>query len=1077
MLKRFLSLPFILCAISGFAQTNNSYDPLQAPNSFQSANNPNYWKNKLPDGAYWQQDVHYSIKANVDETTDIIDGTETLVYTNNSPDTLTFVYFHLYQQAFQPGSYLDNLQFQNNVIAEWGKYERDGLGTKVSSVKIDGQDVQVTYDNTIMRIDLPTPLLPNKAATFELAFKTYFDGGGDVERRMKTFDAWGNKHYDGVHWYPRISVYDRKFGWTTDQHLGKEFYGDFGCFDVELTFASNFVIEATGFLVNRDEALPESLRKKLDIKNFAQKPWNSEPSIIIPYKLDEHKTWIYHAENVHDFAFTADPTYRIGEAEWNGIKCYAVVQEPHAAGWQNAAEYTAKIIKTFSEDIGMYTYHKMVVADARDGMEYPMLTLDGGWDPQYRSLLVHEVGHNWFFGQVGTNETYRAFMDEGFTQFLTTWGMMKIDGDTVVTRRYGKKQKYLKKYTKPELAIDSEVYNGYMWAAIPGKDPQLNTHSDGFGGALQHGGGYGQVYNKTAVMLYNLQYVLGDDLFLDAMKHYFEQWKIAHPYPNDFRNSFIQYTKVDLNWFFDQWLETNKSIDYAIKKVRKGDGENAFEITFERKGRMQMPLDFTVIARDGKEHHFLIPNTVFEKETEATILPKWLGWDKLYPTYTAKVTIPEGIKNVLIDPSNRLADVYMLNNSKKLQVEYDLDHHIYNPANWKKYNINSRPEFWWNGYDGVKAGMHMNGHYRHYKHIFDVTGWFNTGLGQNLHPQFVNDDAVNNDFDNFSYRVNYKTALDKLGQGFNIKLHASSMAGLNTYQGGFEKAARNGKTSLYFHFKSMIRPDSADLAYLLYPEEWDVNRYNNTANLGLDHKYEYVRGNGEINVHLRSSSLGSDYEYSQMSATVKNSTKLGKLRFNSRVFAQYGTGSSTPDESALFLAGANPEQMMDSKYTRSTGFFDHAFFGYGKSTDHFHAGGGLNLRGYSGYSATFVDDNDSVRFVHKGHSGAAVNMELELQNLIGKAFGRLGRLFNLKYYLFADAGIINANLPQEDLFFADFRADAGIGAALTVRHWGYLNDIKPLTIRFDMPFVLNRVPFAENNYVLPRWIIAVNRAF
>ena len=138
------------------------------------------------------------------------------------------------------------------------------------------------------------------------------------------FNSYGSKHYNGCHWYPRIACYDRKFGWTTDQHLGREFYGDFGTYDVTLDFASNYIVEATGYLLNRDEVLPPDLREKLDIKNFADKPWGEKPSVIIPYEEGKRKQWRFYAENVHDFAFTADPNYRIGEAEWNGIKAYSI---------------------------------------------------------------------------------------------------------------------------------------------------------------------------------------------------------------------------------------------------------------------------------------------------------------------------------------------------------------------------------------------------------------------------------------------------------------------------------------------------------------------------------------------------------------------------------------------------------------------------------------------------------------------------------------------------------------------------------------------------------------------------------
>ena len=346
----------------------------------------------------------------------------------------------------------------------------------------------------------------------------------------------------------------------------------------------------------------------------------SAPSIIIPYdsSANARKTWKYHAVNVHDFAFTADPTYRIGESEWNGIKIIALAQEPNAALWQNAADYTAKIIKTNSEDFGMYVYPKMVVADARDGMEYPMLTLDGGYDPNYRDLFTHEVGHNWFFGMLGTNETYRAFMDEGFTQFLTCWTYERIDGKE---RIEGVPSSwYVKKFIQPDYIRNTEVYLPYMLDAIHGEETNISKHSNDFNTALRHGGGYRQVYFKTAVMLYNLQYVLGDELFLKAMQHYVSQWKICHPYPEDFRNSIIQYTHVDLNWFFDEWLESSKTIDYKITSVKSQKLPGEYTINFSRKGQMQMPIDFSVIDKNDSTYKVHIPNTWFIKKTDAKVL-------------------------------------------------------------------------------------------------------------------------------------------------------------------------------------------------------------------------------------------------------------------------------------------------------------------------------------------------------------------------------------------------------------------------------------------------------------------------
>lgn len=522
----------------------------------------------MPHAGYWQQDVHYKINAEIDERTDIITATEELTYWNNSPDDLTEIFFHLYQNAFQPGSYYDRFQTDEGKKNTYGeRYESKGLGTVVSNLSISYpsgarySELDTYLDNTILRITLPQTLKSGESITINMDFKTYFDAG-TVRRRMKVFNAYNlneprskidpdydyndysNKHYDGVHWYPRISVYDRKFGWTTDQHMRREFYGDFGTYDVNLTFASHMVVEATGYLQNRNQVLPPSLREKLELKNFANKKWNSKPSIVTPYKRGEKKTWSFHAENVHDFAFTADPTYRIGESEWNGVKTVAIVREHHASGWQNAADYTAKIIKTFSEDMGTYVYHKMIVADAKDGMEYPMLTLDGGSDPGYRGLLVHEVGHNWFFGMLGNNETYRAAMDEGFTQFLTVWGLEAIDGKYRVKNK--SKSEWINKYKDPEIVLDSRAYASYLRDATRGIDPHLNTHSHEF----ESTSAYRHVYVKMATMLYNLQYVLGDSLFLEVMQDYVEDWTIAHPYFEDFRASVVRSTKTDMNWFF-----------------------------------------------------------------------------------------------------------------------------------------------------------------------------------------------------------------------------------------------------------------------------------------------------------------------------------------------------------------------------------------------------------------------------------------------------------------------------------------------------------------------------------------------
>ena len=1053
-MKKALIIAILLVSTLTYAQ--EKYNPLAPPNTYQNTDNPNYWKNKMPHKAYWQQDIYYNIKATVDEETDIITATEQLTYTNNSPDELDVVYFHLYQNAFQPDSYLDELQSQNGENPKYGKYESRKLGIIIDKMTVNGINVITELDNTILKVYLPTTLKPNMSITFDIKFKTYFDDG-DVRRRMAIFNSWGYKHYNGVHWYPRICVYDAKFGWTRDQHLGKEFYGNFGAYDVELDFSSDFVVEATGFLLNREEVLPKELREKLDIKNFKDKPWKSSPSVITPYKKGERKIWKFHAENVHDFAFTADPTYRIGEAWWKDKVCYSLAQEPHASRWQNAAEYAAKCIQVFSEDFGMYTYHKMIVADARDGMEYPMLTLDGGEDPEYRDLLVHEIGHNWFFGQVGNNETYRALLDEGFTQFLTAWGLIKIDGDYVVENKAT--NKYKAHFEKPTKAIDEEIYFAYINDATKYRDPVISTHSDHFDGALGHGGGYRHVYYKTAAMLYNLQYVLGDELFLDAMKHYFATWKIAHPYNEDFRNSIIQYTKVDLNWFFDQWLETTKRIDYSVKAK-----DNV--VTFNRKSGMQMPIDFRVIAKNGDTHDYHIPNNWFIKKTDATVLAKWHGWDLLHPEYSTTIDVPSGIAEVIIDPTNRLADAYMPDNNSKCNTTYSFDHQLWQYPDWKNYEVKYRPDVWWNNYDGMKVGLNLNGGYMNHHHLIDATVWFNTGTLQK-------DSILNpNDYDYYSYRLAYNTNLDNITLNSRLKIKSQFIAGLYTNKISIKKSDGKGNNKLTVDFLSLYRTNGD---YLIN-KAWDLRKMNNRIDVDLEHNYKYGYGNGKLNLELRSSSLGSAYDYNTLSLSAKNNNKVEKLKITTRAFFQIGTGSNWAEESKLGLAGANNEELMNSKFTQADGFVTSDDMNYAYTTNHFHSGGGLNLRGYTGYLAPeFNADSTIASFNYNGTSGGAFNTEIDFTAYLPYTI----RKNNISSYLFADAGIITSEQLTKENYkesFSDLRVDAGIGFTYTFRNFGPLEMVNPLVIRFDMPLFLNRAPAADDDFVQMRWLIGINRA-
>lgn len=1086
MMRKYILLT-ILFAFAANVQAQNS-------NEYRSKKNPLYWQNRKPDAAYWQQDVYYKIDARIDETKHTINATEKLEYWNNSPDTLHYVYFHLWQNAFVKGSYLHKLEKANHIKPRLGDYEAEGLGCMIEDIDVNGLNVEKELDNTILKVYLPEPLLPGGKTTFNIKFTTYWDNGA-TRRRMKMYDAWGYKHYNGVQWFPKMCVYDRKFGWDTYQHLNKEFYADFGMYDVSLDFPSNYVVEATGAIQNREEVLPKELREKLDVKNFKDKKWNEPPSIITPYVKGQRKVWKFRALNVHDFAFTADPSYRIDTEYWNGVECVGLVQEPHASGWQTSADYVAEIIKTFSEDFGMYAYPKMIAADAADGMEYPMLTLDGGRHPSYKGLLVHEIGHNWFYGMVGNNETYRASLDEGFTQFLTAWGLTKLEGDTV-----NKKPKKLrgKLAYYPYTYRDLRNYYRYVHAALNENELPLNTHSNDFNNAIHHEGGYGMVYYKTATMLYSLQYVLGDTLFSNTMKNYFDQWKFAHPYFDDFRTSVIRYTKVDLNWFFDQWLETTKKLDYGIEGIKKLNGRDSFSVKLKRNGEMQMPIDFTVTAKDDTKQTYHIPNTWFEKETEAITLDKWYGWGNWNKTYDAHIQVPSGIKTVELDTSKRLADIYAIDNyktrglplsPKAIVLKPDVGQNT--PNDRHHHHAQIRPDLWWNPVDGIKAGIHIEADYMKTMHKTNASVWLNThALQYNQYRSFANEGLYEH-YVPVNYNFSYESPITRFMPRLQMQLHSKLLDGLWYHKGGLQWEVNKANT-IHFYAQTMWRSLTKDFDYLIYPNEWSSMRArpNSSLNLNWGHDIHYTGGHGYLSLSARAPFMtgnsANDFDYGYLQAELIDKFKLHKLDVRTRLFGRYGTGNNIPYESALWLAGSNPEGLMDNKYTRSIGPVPDAWRTIGPTeANHFHMGGGLNLRGYAGYLIA-DQSNGQLLIGYKGRSGASANVEVEFDKYIPLRPKFTRKWLHIDMYAFADAGAIElsrfTNINNywnisPTTTWSSIRVDAGLGAALTIKKWWKFTKAKPLTLRFDVPAFLTRPPNANPEYFKFRYVVGINRTF
>ncbi len=1008
--------------------------------SAQNFGYKDYWKNRKPYSDYWQQDVHYTIQATINDSLDEIKGKEHLTYYNNSPHALTEVYFHLYQNAFQPGSYAQCLNEANHAKIKFGKYEAKKMGTVIDQLLIENTPATYSIDNTILKIKLTTPLKSGEKLNFDISFRTYWDQGS-MRRRFKKFSVEEKyKHFDGVHWYPRICVYDKKRGWNVDQHLGKEFYGDYGIYDVELTFPSNYIVEATGSLQNESEVLPQTLKNAIAISNYAT------PNYKYTIPRQGTKTWKFYAENVHDFAFTADPTYRREVVTWNGIQCIALAREENAPYWLPTAQFVANVVKIYSTDFGMYGYPKIVAADANDGMEYPMITLNGGNWPGHRYVIAHEVGHNWFFGMIGNNETYRAFLDEGFTQFLTSWSMKR----TIPNANYN--------------AIDEQVvYNGYLSDAINRSDMPLNTHSDDFNSALGHGGGYRHVYYKTATMLYNL--------------HYFNKWKFAHPYPEDFRDAITEYVKTDLSWFFDQWMETTKVIDYQIakiKKLKKKDGLYRYAITLKRNGEMQMPLDLEILDKSGKKYRYLVPNTYFAKQEGQIPLKPWIGWGILNSTHRDTITLENKLNKVIIDPSNRLADINRIDNIKsksqyKLPLHTSLNTGVQPAFTLNKQYLLLRPDIWFNAVDGIKAGFNIHYDYARIKHSLDASVWYNTGFGAEMpYPEFVRP------------KLNYSLQLSEwVGRDAYIYLISRYLDGATLNDFGFKKSFKTYQFNL--HHKT-IGLNRNGYHYWLTPNDYKIrdDKFNNSLIAEIKHNYNYKNGEGNIKMGLRGSTFGPYYGYGSMDIEAINHIRVSKFEIRTRWYLSRISGNNVPEEVMLNLAGANMEQMLESKFTRSRGWIPENWLGYGNTINHFQQSGGLNLRGYAGYLApnSLMAGNP---YLYQGSYGSSISVEVDFDRFIPLRPKFTRNWLRTDLYLFADAGILKNNLGYSYFevipYHVPLRADAGIGAALNITRWGKRNLISPFTLRFDMPLFLNKPPYIDKGYIAQRWVVGIGRSF
>ena len=574
--------------------------------------------------SYWQQHIDYTMDIDMDVNTYQYKGKQKVVYTNNSPDDLDKVFYHLYFNAFQPGSQMDirSLNIQDpdkRVLDRISKLKPNEIGyIKVNSLQQNGADVTYETVGTILEVTLNTPIKAGESVTFDMIFDA------QVPKQIRRS---GRNNKEGValsmsQWYPKMAEYDFQ-GWHTPPYIAREFHGVWGDFDVTLHIDKNYVVGGTGYLQNPQEVGHNYEDKTKDL-NLPE---------------GDKLTWHFKAPNVHDFMWAADPEYIHDIFKMkNGIDLHfyykKTLNSEYLQNWKKLQPKTAELMTYFSENVGQYPYKQYSVMQGGDGgMEYAMSTLITG-KRRFGSLFgvtAHEMAHTWFQFLLASNESLHPWMDEGFTSYISN------KAENLILKE-GKENPH------------SGSYKGYREIVNSGYEESLSTHADRYNTNYAYGKGS---YSKGNIFLSQLEYVIGADNVAKGLKKYFNDFSFKHPTPNDITRSMEKVSGIQLGWYLNEWTQTTHTIDYGIRAVY------GKKITLERIGKMLMPIDLEVTYTDGSKESFTIPLRMMRgaKPTSATIIEDW-GW--AMPTYSFEASKP--VKSVTIDKSGLMADMNTENN-------------------------------------------------------------------------------------------------------------------------------------------------------------------------------------------------------------------------------------------------------------------------------------------------------------------------------------------------------------------------------------------------------------------------------
>ena len=634
-----------------------TYDPLKtfAPLTLPDAVNSYRSGSGAPGSAFWANEADYEMHATIDTATQTLSNTETITYTNNSPDTLTSLWLQVEQNTYRADSRSHFFAGGSRRRAEDAVSE----GTVFESVELQGsakgakpEAAHYILSDTRARIDLPQPL-PH-GGVVKLLIRYHYKVPGAWGGRTSVGKAKdGGEIYDIAQWYPRMAVYDDLRGWDTQPYLGNEFYTEFGNYDYFVTVPANFLVAGSGALVNEKDVLTKAQIDRL------QQARTSDKTVFVRTVAEIHDaasrpkpdgtlTWHFHMDHTRDAVFSASPSFAWDASRINlpdGKKAVSMSFYPEeSAGdeaWGRVTEWNKDAVEHFSRDWYPYPWPYAVnVAGFSSGMEYPGMVFDGIRDRGKGLFVVtaHEIGHTWFPMIVQSNERRDAWMDEGFNTFIDIYESDQYNNGIYGPKRDGE---YAPGGGYPADEIAKVI-------ADP-EAPVLLTRADAIREKYRHP----ITYFKSAEGLYLLrEEIMGHDQFDRAFRKYIRDWAYKHPTPSDFFRTMESEGGEDLSYFWRGWFFNNWTMDLAVKDLKYNDAADPSKgahVSIEQNGQLVLPVWVQVTFNDGT--------------TARTNLPAETWMQKA--TYLMPIASTKPITSVTIDPDHRIPDGDRSNNVAK----------------------------------------------------------------------------------------------------------------------------------------------------------------------------------------------------------------------------------------------------------------------------------------------------------------------------------------------------------------------------------------------------------------------------